>query len=150
MFSFSSTSLERLATCEPDIQLVMQESIKSSRVDFGIACGHRTIEEQQELYKQGRSKPGSKVTNVDGVKKKSQHNFYPSRAIDLYAYYNGKAQWDELHLGIIVGHILSVADRLYRDGKISHKLRSGGDWNMNGIYKYDQTLNDFPHLELVK
>ena len=36
-------------------------------------AGRRTVEQQQALYEIGRTKPGQKVTNCDGRKKKSNH-----------------------------------------------------------------------------
>lgn len=38
-----------------------------------IIAGVRTAEEQAKLYAKGRTLPGSKVTNCDGVKVKSNH-----------------------------------------------------------------------------
>lgn len=38
-----------------------------------ICQGLRTVAQQQELFAQGRTKPGKRVTNCDGVVKKSRH-----------------------------------------------------------------------------
>lgn len=141
-YKFGNTSLDKLSTCDPGIQLIMMEAIRTSRVDFGIACGHRSIEDQQKAFKEGKSR-------VDGIKVKGKHNYFPSHAVDVYAYYNGKAQWDDIHMGYLVGHILSVADRLFEEGKVKFKLRSGADWNDNGVLVYDQKLKDMPHFEKV-
>ena len=37
----------------------------------------------QQLFAQGRTKPGRIVTNLDGITKKSRHNYSPSLAVDL-------------------------------------------------------------------
>ena len=43
---FGQTSLNRLQTCHEDLQILMDEVIKTCPVDFGIAEGHRTMERQ--------------------------------------------------------------------------------------------------------
>ena len=45
-FEFSKTSKKRLRTCHKDLQLIMECAIAFSKVDFGIAEGHRSIELQ--------------------------------------------------------------------------------------------------------
>lgn len=51
--------------------------------DLFLTCTWRSVQEQQRLYAQGRTAPGKVVTWVDGIKKKSNHNFYPARAFDV-------------------------------------------------------------------
>jgi peptidoglycan LD-endopeptidase CwlK len=46
-----------------------------------VVQGLRTVEEQQALFAQGRTKPGKIVTYADGVKVKSNHQ--SGRAADL-------------------------------------------------------------------
>lgn len=48
-----------------------------------VTCTYRTPREQQELFAQGRTKPGLKVTWIDGVRKLSKHNMSPAEAVDL-------------------------------------------------------------------
>ncbi len=103
MYKFGKTSSHRLSNCHKDIILVLNEAIKLTDIDFGVSCGYRSIDEQQELYKQGRNKAGVIVTYVDGVKIKSKHNNLPSLAVDIYAYVDGKATWDEKYLYYLVG-----------------------------------------------
>jgi len=143
MYQFGNTSKQRLASCREEIQQVMKLSIKRSPVDFGIACGHRTVEEQQKLYAQGRTKTGSIVTYVDGVNKKSQHNINPSNAVDIYGWVNGKATWDEKTLIFLAGIINASADEL---GII---LRWGGNWDNDGEIITDQNFLDLPHFEFL-
>ena len=136
-YKFGRTSLSRLATCHADIQAIMMEAIRTSRVDFGIAEGHRSIERQLELYESGKSRV-----------KKGKHNYNPSRAVDVYAYYNGQAQWDDIHMGYLAGHILSVADYLLKLEKVSHVMISGGNWDNDGIFVYDHSFKDLPHFQI--
>lgn len=65
-------------------------------------CTLRSTEEQQALYAQGRTKPGKKVTWIDGVNKRSKHNPLPppgpqkSRAIDAGVFIGGKYMTKEV------------------------------------------------------
>lgn len=136
MGTFSKTSQERLATCHPLLQQVANEAIKTCPVDFGIAEGNRTIERQQQLFKEGKSK-------IDGITQKGKHNYIPSEAFDIYAYVNGKISYDAATLSFIAGFIISTAI------KLNIKLRWGGNWDGDGEIIKDQTLIDLPHFELL-
>lgn len=46
-----------------------------------LTCTHRSNEEQNDLYAQGRTKPGKIVTNAKAGQ--SPHNFLPARAFDI-------------------------------------------------------------------
>ena len=54
MFKFSNSSKQKLSTCDSDLQSIFNLAIKRSKIDFGIAEGHRTIERQQELFAEGK------------------------------------------------------------------------------------------------
>jgi len=120
----------------------MYEAIKITNIDFGIAEGHRSIVLQQKYYKQGKSK-------IDGINKMGKHNYNPSLAVDIYAYVNGKAIWDKEHLSYLSGIIHAVTELLYKEGKITHKIRWGGNWDMDGTILLDQSFDDRPHYELI-
>ena len=82
MPSFGTKSQERLETCDPRIQLVLQEAIK--HYDFSVLEGHRTEEKQQEYFESGASK----------VKfHHSKHNVFPAMAVDVVPY---PIDWDNL------------------------------------------------------
>ena len=148
-FYLGENSRKRLDTCHPDIQLVVEEGLKASQVDFGVACGHRPVSEQQALYAQGRTEPGQIVTYVDGVNKKSDHNYNPSRAVDLYAWVNGKALWSERYLTYIAGVLTATAARLYAEGRISHRWKWGANWDRDGQIVSDHGFVDYPHHAIV-
>jgi len=44
--------------------------------------------------------------------------------------------------------MFATAERLYNEGKITHKLRWGGDWDSDKVFD-DQNFDDLPHFELV-
>lgn len=142
-FNLGSTSVDRLYTCHIDLILVAKEAIKVSDVDFGISEGNRSLKRQKLLFDAGKSK-------IDGITKKGNHNYSPSRAFDVYAYVNGKASWRESYLAYLGGVIMGTANRLYEEVKIKHKIRWGGNWDMDGEIITDQSFIDMPHFELYK
>lgn len=149
MNQFSNTSKERLATAHPDLIRIMEAALQLSPVDFGIAYGYRSPQKQMELYQQGRTTPGPIVTNIDGVKTKSKHNEYPSHAVDIFAFVNGKASWEEKDLVFLGGIIIATAKLLKQAGKITHDIRWGGNWDGDGIIITDQNFQDLPHFEII-
>ena len=127
--------MSKLATAERDLQTIMQAAIKI--VDFSIVYGHRTVEEQQELYAKGRTEKGNIITYCDGVDKKSKHNYIPSKAIDIVPYPEG---WkDEERFSYVAGVVMTIADQLWKDGTIEKKLEWGGNW---------KKFKDRPHFQL--
>jgi len=139
---FSKSSAAKLSTCHKDMQLIMNTAIGVSDVDFGIAEGHRVIALQQKYFKEGKSK-------IDGIKRKGKHNYIPSMAADIFPFIEGRADWDNSHLNYISGIIHAVAEMLILQGKITHRIRWGGNWDMDGVILRDQSFDDRPHFELV-
>lgn len=61
-------------------------------IQVAIFWLHRTPEQQQALYAQGRTQPGKRVTNCDGITKKSNHQRW--EAADVCVIYAGSEwQW---------------------------------------------------------
>ena len=110
MYKLSTRSLDTMAGVNPNLVKVIKEAIINSPYDFMITQGLRTAKYQNELYQQGRTKRGLKVTNADGYIKKSNHQM----KIDDYGYaidfviLNGKAlDWDtESKYQAVAQHIL--------------------------------------------
>lgn len=124
-------SLKRLDTCDERIQKVLNEVIK--HYDFMILEGTRTVEQQQQYYKEGKSK-------LDGINQKSKHQSYPSLAVDIAPY---PIDWnDSKRFYYLAGLVIATANSM------GIKLRWGGDWDSDGDFK-DNTFNDLPHFELV-
>lgn len=88
-----------------------------------VTSGTRTYEEQDELYAQGRTKPGAIVTNARAGY--SNHNF--GIAFDLTEFVSGQPVWESPRYAV-VGAL----------GK-SLGLSWGGDW---------RSIQDEPHFEL--
>lgn len=73
-WKWGKTSLDRLATCDKRLQDLADMMLKRSPFDLTITCGYRTKDEQEEAYKNGKSR--AKFGQ-------SKHNVFPSKAIDI-------------------------------------------------------------------
>ena len=140
---FSQRSLDRLRTCHGDLQTLMHELIQY--FDVTIVQGHRSVEEQAELYASGRTKEGPILTHIDGVTKLSKHNHQPSQAVDIVPYPINWADTDRMYL--MGGYVKALAIKLKEAGQISHDIRWGGDWDGDTEVQ-DQSFMDLPHFEL--
>ncbi|MBI1228213.1 MAG: M15 family peptidase [Bacteroidetes bacterium] len=140
-FTFSTTSQDRLKTCHKDLQVLAKAAIEISEIDFGIAEGYRSPEDQMKAYKAGRSK-------IDGVRTKSKHNYDPALAFDIYAFKNGRTSYDAKDMCYLGGLIMATAKFLKSSGKIRSEIRWGGNWDGDGVIVTDQTLVDLPHFEI--
>ena len=94
-----------------------------------ITEGYRSPERQDELYKQGRSKPGPIVTYKRGGE--SNHNKLPAPALDVaFLLADGSVSWS--------GLLLSKFARLMKAADA--RVHWGGDW---------PKFKDFPHFEVL-
>ena len=90
------------------------------------------------------------ITYVDGVAKKGKHNYEPSMAFDFYVYIPGKSMsYDSTHLAVLGYMFVVIGNRLKAEGKISHTVRWGGNFDMDGEILEPGTFKDSPHIELV-
>lgn len=129
MPKFSETSIERLATCHPDLQRLFHEVVKT--FDCTVICGHRGEREQELAFLHGKSKARFG---------QSKHNTVPSRAVDVVPY---PIDWQDIRrFYLFAGYVLKTAETL------NIKVRWGGDWNGNLEVK-DNNFNDLPHFEIV-
>lgn len=114
---------------EPILIAILVDGIKDSPYDFGIPQhgGFRTESEQNMLF---MKRP--KVTNIDGIKRKSYHQ--TGRAFDIYAFVNGKPSWEHKYYDPIARHLQKVAKEKY-----NVNLEWGGDW---------MRFKDLPHFQI--
>jgi peptidoglycan L-alanyl-D-glutamate endopeptidase CwlK len=127
--SFDGRSEGNIQTLIPAAQRKAREFMKRVRdaeITIKIISGTRTFAEQDGLFRQGRTKPGPKVTNARGGQ--SNHNF--GVAWDIAVFKDGQFL-DESPLYRKVGDI----------GKAIEELEWGGDW---------QTFTDEPHFQAVR
>lgn len=72
------------------VDLLLKHNIKVK-----VTCTLRDAEYQKSLYAQGRTKPGKKVTNVDGIKSKSKHQ--SGMAVDFVLINSkGECDWNDI------------------------------------------------------
>lgn len=136
MPEFSRRSLDRLATCHPDIRRVFSEVVK--HWDCTVIEGVRTREQQEEYVRAGKSKTmlSKHLEQSDGF----------SHAADVAPY---PIDWkDSRGFAYFAGFVKATADRLYAEGKITHRLRWGGDWDGDGNVR-EHGFFDGPHYELA-
>lgn len=143
-YKFGKRSQARLDTCHPDIQAICNEVIKV--YDFSVLEGHRTQETQARYFAEGRSK-------LDGVTRKSKHQSSPSMAVDIMPYKKGSNAFsgnekDDRRFYMLMGMVKAIAARLKAEGKITHDVRFGLDWDGDDTFR-DQTFDDLPHFELI-
>lgn len=137
MPTFSATSKQRLETCDPRLQELLNEAIK--HIDFVVLEGHRGEAAQNEAFRKG----ASKKRWPDG-----NHNSLPSKAVDIAPYFpEVKVDWNDL---IAFGRLMGFIQCLAIQRGI--KLRFGLDWD--GDFRSvnrdpDEGFLDAPHMELV-
>jgi peptidoglycan LD-endopeptidase CwlK len=126
MFKLGNNSLNNRAGVDPRLIEISDRAIQVSIIDFGIPStgGLRSTEDQAKLFDDGKSK-------ADGVNNKSYHQ--TGRALDVYAYVDGKASWEKEHLAIIAVAMMQAS------AELGHKLQWGGLW---------KSFQDMPHFEL--
>lgn len=128
-YKFSKKSKERLETCHPDLQKVLNIAIQYH--DFTILEGHRDKETQDKYYAEGKSK----LKFPEG-----KHNSLPSKAVDLSPY---PIDWENS------SRFHSLANRIIGIGlALGIKLRYGGDWD-NDLDIKDNGFDDLVHIELI-
>ena len=132
-YKFSKTSLDRLATCHPDLQRLFMKVIEN--YDCTILCGYRNEEDQNAAFSTGHSK----LKYPD-----SKHNHRPSLAVDVMPY---PVNWMDTRDNLckiyhFIGYVKATADSL------GIKIRCGADFNRNGNL-FDDKWKDLPHHEII-
>lgn len=135
MPTFSSKSALALSTCHLDLRYLFSEIIKVR--DCSVIYGYRGKEEQDELFRTGKSKlqwPNSR------------HNSTPSEAVDVIPYPIKQEDWDNRLFWIEWSSwVKGFAYALKVD------ITSGYDWDRDNNYApSEQTFWDGPHFELTK
>lgn len=137
-------SIPRVQQLHPAVRQEVAELIDKAEALFPVSIairivqGLRTIKEQNDLYAQGRAKPGKKVTNAKGGS--SFHNYGLAIDFAILRDKNGDGKYEELSWDI-------VAD-LDKDGmpewtEIVRVFEAAG-WEWGGRWS---SLKDYPHLQ---
>lgn len=148
-FSLSKKSLERLDGVNPDLRKVTLLAITKSKVDFGVICGLRTMEEQQSLVASGASQT-----------MKSKH--LEGNAVDVMAYVGTRGSWEITLYDDIADAFKAAAVEL------DIGIRWGAAWHIPDIREWFEPMQaatdnyvdtrreqgrrpfiDAPHFELI-
>lgn len=138
MPQFSEVSKQKLATCDPRLQLILNEAIKY--VDFTVLEGHRDRDAQNMAVIQGKSQKLWPTGN---------HNAMPSRAVDIAPWLpDVKIDWKDI---VAMGRLMGVVQLIGMQHGI--KLRFGLDWD--GDWRTvtsdpNEHFMDAPHVELAE
>jgi len=154
MFQFGERSDNCLQSVHEDLQLIHRTAIRTIRVDYGVHSGGRTIDEQLEAFLSGASQLDPRKPEHLA---KAMHVITPDRpkamATDIHiaVSYQGKPlTWQKESLIYVQVYLIATADRLLEQGRISHRLMWGYNWDMDSIIGLDHDFKDLPHNQLVK
>ena len=122
-FKLSTRSMGRLEGIDHNLIRIVTEAIKLTKVDFGVTCGMRTVEEQEKLVASGASQT-----------MKSKH--LEGRAVDLVAYVGSSITWQ-------LNMYDDLADAMAKAAKdLGVPLKWGAAWTVGDISKYEGTMED--------
>ena len=122
-FKLSSRSEGRLEGINPQLIEVVKTAITLTKVDFGVTCGMRTIEEQEKLVASGASQT-----------MKSKH--LEGRAVDLVAYIGPNVTW-------ALNKYDELADAMAAAAKQKGvALKWGAAWTVGNIADWDGSMED--------
>ena len=127
-FKLSNRSLGKLEGVHPDMVNTVKRAIELTKVDFGVTYGVRTLEEQEKLYKAGRSQT-----------MKSKHLIQDSgysHAVDLVAYDGSNVVW-ELNVYDDICDAMAEAAK-----EVGAAIKWGAAWSEGDIRSYEGTAEE--------
>ena len=122
-FKLSKRSMSRLEGVNPKLVKVVTTAITISKIDFGVICGLRTIEEQRELVAKGASQT-MKSKHIDG------------NAVDLMAYIGSRGSW-EMNLYDDIADAMKIAADEH-----NIQIRWGAAWHITDLREWDSSMQD--------
>ena len=141
MFALSQRSQDRLVGVHPNQSKVVKRAIELTTVDFVVIEGVRTRARQAELYAQGRTKPGPKVTWTMNSRHIPAGDGY-GHAVDLGPIKDGQVDWNNSAGFTAINAAMMSAAR-----ELGVPLRWGKDWDGDGIVG-EKGEGDSPHWEI--
>ncbi|OWY40058.1 peptidase M15 [Xenophilus sp. AP218F] len=128
----------KIEDLHPDLQPLARQFLERCRaagLDILITCTWRSGAEQNQLYAQGRTQPGARVTNARAGQ--SAHNAEiqgrpAARAFDIVPLVAGKPCWDDKHPA------WQTAGRI------------GMELGLNWYGRPGAPFREFPHFELAR
>ena len=136
MPQFGKMSVQNLAQAHPDLQVLFNTEIKY--YDCTVSDSYRTKEKQEEYFNKGLSK----------VHYPTCHNTKPSNAVDVYPFEINKVDYDLMQCLHFAGFVMGIANMLYDQGLMKHRIRNGGDWDKDNDIN-DNPFEDPGHFEII-
>jgi peptidoglycan L-alanyl-D-glutamate endopeptidase CwlK len=137
-YALGPQSRARLKGVHPDLVKVVERAIELTGQDFMVLEGVRTPARQKELYAQGRTAPGPKVTWTLN----SNHFINPKtgfgHAVDLVPF---PVDWSHAKLDVVSKAMFAAA------WELGIPIRWGADWDRDGKPR-EKGESDSPHFEL--
>ena len=122
-FTLSQRSQDRLDGVNANMVRVVKKAIDLTKIDFGVICGMRTVEEQEKLVASGASQT-----------MKSKH--LEGRAVDLVAYIGPNITWS-------LNKYDEIADAMAAAAKQKGvALKWGAAWTVGNIADWDGSMED--------
>ena len=122
-FKLSKRSLDKLEGVDEQLVATVKLAIAVAKIDFGVICGLRTMEEQRVFVDKGASKT-----------MRSKH--LEGKAVDLMAYIGSRGSW-ELNLYDDIADAMQEA--AVETGAV---LRWGAAWHIPDIRQWNGTMED--------
>lgn len=122
-FQLSQRSLDKLEGVDEQLIAVVKYAITVTKIDFGVTCGLRTIEEQRELV----ANRASKTMN-------SKH--IGGHAVDLMAYIGSRGSW-ELNIYDEIADAMKEGASAFGVG-----IRWGAAWHIPDIREWNGTMEE--------
>jgi peptidoglycan L-alanyl-D-glutamate endopeptidase CwlK len=122
-FKLSSRSIGRLEGINNDLITVVNTAIDMTKVDFGVTCGMRTVQEQEALVASGASQT-----------MKSKH--LEGRAVDLVAYVGPNITW-ALNMYDDLADAMADAARIH-----GVPIKWGAAWTVGSITDWDGSMEN--------
>lgn len=151
MAIFGEKSKECLKSVHPDLRLIHERVISKYNFDHTILEGLRTDELQLKYFLDGKSKidPRDQKQRLTAMHLIKEDGF--SHATDSAPYpidFSNKEK-ARARFYLFAGLMFAACAELISEGKITHTLRWGGDWDSDKDFT-DQDFDDLPHFELRK
>ena len=128
MFKLSQRSFQKLVGVDEQLVETVKKAIELTKIDFGVIYGVRNIEEQEKLFKSGRSQTmnSKHLLQDDGA----------GHAVDLMAYQDGEPCWEIQVYDEIADAMKEAAVRT------GLKLRWGAAWHIDDLRDWEGTADD--------
>ncbi len=140
--SLVTSTRARLAGVHPNLVQVVEAAADGLPFDLAVVEGLRSEARQAQLYAQGRTTPGPKVTWTMASKHRRQADGY-GHAVDLAPFVGGKIDWTAGARFDAIAHAIFAAARA-----AGVAVRWGADWDRDGNPR-ERGETDSPHFELA-